>query len=692
MPVELKNLGSGYPTGATKVNNDLTAKNKNSFYNLIINYAPVAANLASYNMGISFNSEEPSLNTDLTRFVPGFTKINSQTENINNASSYILPLLKSTNVLSINGPVLHYIIKVAVEHGATKATDEESTKFFEELERANNNDSDLAKVTELWGAATSEANNQFKDYVISKSIFENYKDLLEFATKIQKSFVGAYNNGNPVASEIRAFGIDGPVALFVQALYAKLGADNSKMIITPSTVDGKVSISFSSIHSPQTETYREAKIIYDAISEAAKSGGLKLLTGGQFASNDQTKHKYAFSIGSSAGYNHNFVTKGTSTIELNKSVEGYSSISKLFTIDNDFESNNSKFIVSMEKLSEEVNGKSKTYKKFKDLITSGDVLGFISRYENPIYKSTFDYSTTANQQKYFSGHQYKSASAEDDALLTKAMNLQDGIMLLFNISKASAEQKTYIDKLVAKAKESNNFGGYLYSADLDANKRDKYVSFVFANAYTGKYSSKSRKLAAGFDAEIAKLGFVSNKTELSSLLEESELLPLIAPTKWEKTDPKKVVYSQGPSIMGIHSNEKGDKATKLFVSWLFSKDKFTFKKDGDDEKTMREPQTPADFIQKEMNYIIPTRNITSLNDDFFGKNKYLEVTLKAFKDANKGENTVIYEEPGSTFSNAFRDSLQASLDGLQTTIQTSNGSNAQSFEKFVENLKQPTES
>lgn len=96
-----------------KVAQYLKAKNKSAFYNLVLNHPSVAAELAKSNMLLSFNDSlgRENLDTDVSLFSSLFTDANTNTENIKNSSTYILPVMKSTMVSSVKGPVLYYILK-----------------------------------------------------------------------------------------------------------------------------------------------------------------------------------------------------------------------------------------------------------------------------------------------------------------------------------------------------------------------------------------------------------------------------------------------------------------------------------------------------------------------------------------------------------------------------------------------------
>ncbi|SYV93776.1 lipoprotein, partial [Mycoplasmoides gallisepticum] len=50
-------------------------------------------------------------------------------------------------------------------------------------------------------------------------------------------------------------------------------------------------------------------------------------------------------------------------------------------------------------------------------------------------------------------------------------------------------------------------------------------------------------------------------------LQVSEADIRIAPTKFQASATKNTIITQGPSLIGIHANEKEDLQTKRFINW-----------------------------------------------------------------------------------------------------------------------------
>ncbi|WP_025755624.1 P68 family surface lipoprotein [Mycoplasmopsis cricetuli] len=671
--VEQKNLGSGYPAGATKLQQDLNLKNKSEFYNLIVNYSNVASILADKNMLLSFNDITDDTNFDISEFSDLFTKSNSLIENVTNGSTYVLPLAKSTNILSLNAPVLSYIISKMKEVGATIASDEKTTSFIKDLEDKGKDDRE--EVQKLWGLARS--GQSLQGYTISKSIFENYDKMIEFSNKAQTLLTNSYNEGNPSSSELHVFGIDWPASLLLQASYSDLDAIDKNALTKVVPKNGKEQADFDTIKNKDSLGSLSASKIYNVLKEAIKLGSIKLQPGGAYSSGNQTKHKFAFSIGSTAGYSHNFVKAGKNQSDF--------TFDNTLVVEYDLDENKGKFLTVKNGASFDAKDKNKV----KD---TDQVLFSFSKFNNFVYKSTYSGSG-------FSSFNVKSKDAKNDEKINSILNKITEKSLLIKIPDFS-ETKSEFKKLIVNLDKKSIVHFVVQSSD----EKESLVIF-FEDGITKKEAKDNKKETNEINElsknKLIEIGFKYNEYNEKGLLQENELVILDQPLKWNEKNKKKVIYLQGPSLIGIHNNEKDDQATKAFVKWLFtSKTEYEFdspdksenekKKNSETGKEESVPKkvklAPIIFLQKYSSYLTPIKGFESIDEKLFDKksdkNAYIKNTLKLFKLAhNNKDEYVMYEEPGSTKSNPFRESVQTGLISLQ------DNPDDQTFEKFVANIK-----
>ncbi|MBN4084477.1 P68 family surface lipoprotein [Mycoplasma sp. CSL10166] len=613
LPVQQQNLGSGYDAGKDDVSSKLNAKDTNGFYNLTINYAPVAATLASKNMLLSFNDQETSINTDITEFDKSFVSNNDDLENVINKSTYVLPFFKSTQVLSINASVMSYILEKMIENGATYANNESELEFKKMIEAGKG---DRASVEKIWGQPVSNARSILTNVKLNFDMFNNYSDLIKFSVIAQSLFTESAKN---TSSSVHVFGIDDIAGVYEQALYSSLNADSRLMlqkVVRES--DGRTSINFTNIKNSNQSTYKNSNAIFDVFSNAFEKGAVYAFPGGQYSSTTQTEHKIAFSIGSTAGYSYNFKKAGNA-VSVYKTADG-------------------KVVL---------NDDNKTFLEYGLTPKKGqkpeDVIGYISSYKNQLLKSTSD--------KKVGKYDYKSKDASSDTKLESFLNAQSSTLLVidkkdFDLLKVN---ETF------KANETELSGKYIEL--INGNK--EVVLVLVSSANKNEF--------------LAKMGLSFESRSDQDYLNENELISRVTPTKWESKDAKKVLYLQGPSLIGVHANEVEDNATKAFVKWLMN----------NKEQLLS--------LQKSMSYITPVSNFNTFTEEekkkIYGNNKYLQVALEEFGKVSEDDDYVAFEEPAGEYSASFRKQIKAAWDARQKEY-SDNAATKTDFNKFVETMTQ----
>ncbi|MHA3845842.1 P68 family surface lipoprotein [Mycoplasma sp. VS276A1] len=670
--VKVQNIGQGYSNGAQDVARNMSTANDKGFYNIVLNYAPVASTLANHNMLLSFNDTDVQLNLDLYDFADKFSAINSETEYIDKASTWILPGLKSTNVLAINAPVMDYILQTILDNGGKiKDGDTKMQEFVENVKKAAGREkekNDRPYVIKNYGKAVSDVAAKVNNYELSYSIFENYSDLFKFAT-----FAGTLfeETAKGVKSKAKIFGVDSATSIYEQALYSELDGNSGKMIQKVSRNDkGTVTISYNLMGDPNTDAYTKSEKIYNEISRAVQAGSTKLFPGGQFSSSDQQKHFFAFSIGSTAGYTHNFVKGDYTEYIYDKNGVKLSFDDKKGSFE-DVTTNYSGYMKPwyVAEPTTEFNPDMKA--------DSVQPLYRIGSKKNAIYPYNVG---TVKALSGNLGYNYKFVSQEDQnafaTLLPNEEAFKSAAVLLLPYNQDT--DSAFADLV----KQQQMFGGLITNGPADPNNKKAksfiYIAIVFKDGIVKKALSESAK------TKLAELGFNVSKKEQGQFLGQDELISLPTPTKWVSDNTKNVVFSQGPSIIGVVSNDDDQLATKQFIKWVVtSSDKFKFDPEEDAEYTAR------DFLQKKMSYIMPYRGFenVSLDDakaNFIGNNAYLQVAFEQFKKVVNDPSYIIFEEPGTPNADAYRSEIDSAWKGLQDTV--SSGKPAQNFTDFAGKL------
>lgn len=678
-PVNLVNLGSGYGEGAKKITNELNSEVM--AYNGIFNYASVAAKLAQKDMLLDFNEPGEANTIPLTTFNERFLSSNKTTEFIKNNSGqglYMLPYAKSSTVFAINAPVLYYIIKNMLDNGATlKEGDTKMAKFYEELKAKGSHD--YSGVQSLWGTPVDNAATLVNNMVISYDIFENYLPLIEFSEVAQKMFSES-GKPNAVSQDIHVFGIDDPAGLFETNVFQDVNADYKNSLFATVTNDGRNTVNYKALITDGSPTQNKAKAIYEKYLEAMKVGALVLNEGGIYSSQGQIKHRYAFSIGSSAGYTHSYISSNdrtetfsnkTSSPLINQDLNISSNRDNVLTFDVvPANANAEEQTAFLNKVFPPKDGKENKNLKPEFKTDFSKLIAFVGKYNNPIFASTYG---------DLDSYQYKLVSGYDDVAKTafsaEGVN-SESKLLLFRPKDSKNPALKFLKDVKSKLKNSSKG---IFAGEMQ-DKEGKYSILVIS-----KDGSKD-----GIISVMTEIGYTYVPSSEFKELSKEEGITLESPTKWSSENTKKVVYAQGPSLIGIHTNNDGDAAMRMFVHWLVTNnDSYKFlkiKRGKDDPKNalIDQPQQITPYFEQNASYIV-AKDLSNLDISIF-KNPYLQVAAQSFILAAEDPNTVVYETPGSLFGDAYREKLGSSLSNVQKSF--INGNEGQSFTQFINDLKQ----
>ncbi|KUH47462.1 P68 family surface lipoprotein [Mycoplasmopsis meleagridis] len=617
--VELINLGSGgYNAGAQYVNDKLTAKNTNELFSIILNYPVVASNLASKGMLLNFDSENANLSNKLTNFKSEFTKANNgNTSYVSNPGTWVVPALLSGNVLGVNAPVMSYILETMESKGAKI-----NLSDYDAIKEQGKNDRNAVK--KLWGEPESSVN--LSGYTVDQSTFSSAQKLFEFANKAKTLFsISKDRNSN-----VHVLGIDDAAGFIETLAYSSVGADDDKFLVKVVTKDDTILADYESIKDENSQIGKNMVAIYDALKGAIATGAVVIQADGVYSSTDGNKnHKYALNVGSSAGYYQSFVSgnKTTSELSIKLNVKEFVPV-KYFKVFSKTEGDKSYV---------------KTDKKY-------NTNGIYSPDDIPSYVQAKD-----DRYNYY---------ANDDT--------------------AKSSLASYLEKLKSNTEPSDNFIVFTvdpkdkHLAELKNLTSTKSDTFVYLGQYRTDRTASSTNTIYELFGTIKKMdeslgGIITRGSE--SVLNRNELFAFSAPSQWKPTDPH-VVYTQGPSLIGIHTNEAVDNATRLFVKFLLSNDKYTFnvKNVGQNAGTTEKSGTPMDIVSSSGSYIFPVNGFE--NQDFSKEtNVYLKRAKQDFANVIKqGDVYHAFAEIGDPNANIFRQQFKTAFINLNNNIvNSSNG-------------------
>ncbi|WP_427909637.1 P68 family surface lipoprotein [Mycoplasmopsis bovis] len=640
LPVELKHLGSGYPEGENTVITELKAK-RNEVVNLAFNYGSLASRLASsemrdlYKMDKVLNLEDndKDISVDLKNINEKFARANSNTENLPNNGTFMIPMLKSIQVMSANAPVLQYIFKTFENKGAK--FDDLFKKSARYQDIMTNGKGDESEVQKLWGEFESSQQDAVKKLTISSSTFENLEELLNFANIAQKSF----KNSAAKNSRLHILGVDDVSGLIQSLPYAMINADANDFFIQTGLVKNKTTVNYKKIKDKNNKSVKALSEIYNKFKESLATKSLTLLAGGEYTSSYQTKHEYAFGIGSTAGYRHNFISDETKKV--------------IFTLKGTD--------VSGEKDKEFKNVIKKTEKGVDQLFVT------FKENANKVYKSTVDTDKLDDEEKDSLRYSYKSLDSATDSKMDEILKK------ITNTDPEASDNKQWLLFL----REDNQ-------SDIKTVKEKgaQEVGTVIETKISG--ASKYKIFFLNDESLLVRKELSSKGT-----LQEKELIVFAVPGKWNKSNEKRVIYSQGPSLIGVSRGAKPDRAAKNFAKFLTSLEKIdiTLSKYDKDMKKTKDSRdkpykqvTPAQFISDAASYVFPVKGFEKTDTSKI-KNKYIVHTYNELKEAVTNKNVVIYEEPAGFHSSSFRESLGSAFKSAY--LKAKNDQPLEDFDKEI---------
>ncbi|MGN3839790.1 P68 family surface lipoprotein [Mycoplasmopsis bovis] len=640
LPVELKHLGSGYPEGENTVITELKAK-RNEVVNLAFNYGSLASRLASSEMRdlykmdkvLNFEDNDKDISVDLKNINEKFARANSNTENLPNNGTFMIPMLKSIQVMSANAPVLQYIFKTFENKGAKFDDSFKKSARYQDI--MTNGKGDESEVQKLWGEFESSQQDAVKKLTISSSTFENLEELLNFANIAQKSF----KNSAAKNSRLHILGVDDVSGLIQSLPYAMINADANDFFIQTGLVKNKTTVNYKKIKDKNNKSVKALSEIYNKFKESLATKSLTLLAGGEYTSSYQTKHEYAFGIGSTAGYRHNFISDKTKKV--------------IFTLKGTD--------VSGEKDKEFKNVIKKTEKGVDQLFVT------FKENANKVYKSTVDTDKLDDEEKDSLRYSYKSLDSATDSKMDEILKK------ITNTDPEASDNKQWLLFL----REDNQ-------SDIKTVKEKgaQEVGTVIETKISG--ASKYKIFFLNDESLLVRKELSSKGT-----LQEKELIVFAVPGKWNKSNEKRVIYSQGPSLIGVSRGAKPDRAAKNFAKFLTSLEKIdiTLSKYDKDMKKTKDSRdkpykqvTPAQFISDAASYVFPVKGFEKTDTSKI-KNKYIVHTYNELKEAVTNKNVVIYEEPAGFHSSSFRESLSSAFKSAY--LKAKNDQPLEDFDKEI---------
>ncbi|WP_444704797.1 P68 family surface lipoprotein [Mycoplasma sp. 332] len=517
--------------------------------------------------------------------------------NLESKEKWVVPFSRSSEMQSVNKVLLGKLLKELEEAGVKMGKDASTKKVKEYIDYYKNTSQSDAKYVD-----TEWAKSKATDMEAAK------KSILELNLTLDDSIFQEYDkliNFAIAAKKLYPSDLNKPI-LGIDSLASAVNVMNvaitkgnaSAQYINPSSGhDLTGGYDYESFKQNGTFQNELFKKITKTIFDGIKSGAVWIGGGGAFGSSLLTKHNMAISIGSTAGYSHTYISGKTQTINYIKDQKN--TVEKLYELKNKGAQDGNDVVL-----------------KFK----SGS-------HTNNIYAYNLSQGTTVGQY--------------DKQLVSKEV----GTKLADEFNK----NNNY--RLLAGSVENNNL---VLSSTLKIALSPEEIKKVVSLGTTFVNDGSSYVLV--------------DKTLISQLVLSADKLLNFEDADWISTPlvkdaskDKKSVFIQGPSLVLIHANEKEDKATQLFVQWLFKEKIASISFTNKGKTTEYKDVMPIDAFNYFGSYISPTADYINQDvNEIKGSNRASKIAFENFKKIQT--NSKEYqpaEDVYSTSSDKLRESIGA---------------------------------
>ncbi|MEX1817395.1 P68 family surface lipoprotein [Metamycoplasma hominis] len=508
LPLKISWLASGYNTSSIAL--DLKVKNRKDFHNILLNYASAAALYANHKMNLAVDDKDfKKYNIE-----PVFNVANSLIANNKDNKKWAIPLSRSGEMTAVAKALVGKFVKELMALGV-ELDSKNSGKLQSYLDYYNNNKQEAEGVDSIWAYSKTTPEDLKKltpkilhDLpIMSDKLFDNYSDLINFAIQAKRLY-----NVDPT---LNVLGIDEiPSAINVMAT-SIIGSDINKNYINPDdncpTTGGYNYDNFiEKPDSPQAKLFKEVSSI---ILKGIQEGAVWVAKQGVWGTGIFTTYKLAMVITSTAAYHYTFVSEnGKNNNYTIKQANRVLNPNTTIEILNDTPKNNEKWLLKFKQLNDKYSNTIWTVDASeKDIKDAG---------QNPRYIKKISSSSTKEVKKLqgkagfiVSGPEYSYNKAEDK------IELKIG-------NKITKFQGIYLGKFF-----NNDNNEYFF-----IDKKDVEVNVLNANNFINQE-----------DVDI-----------------------ISPPYSYSENEKYRGIILQGPSVIPVHANKREDKATKLFINWMYT--------------------------------------------------------------------------------------------------------------------------
>lgn len=404
MKMEEQYFQGGYNGASASINNYLETKDRIKLPNIVTNYASLLAIVNKYSMTFPIvsdftSNEDPSDEQEKAtkdflkkQGISDFLQINSEIPFLDAKGVYTIPFAKSTEGLLINKVLFGWIIDKATKDSKKAATIKKEDKaYFDKFtELVTKSNDDVTEIEKIWKDYVSNEEG-LAGYEFKKSDLENFVDLQKLSSRILKAFPKALT-GSALTSAKSALGVDNSATLIFSLARSLSENDKSKEVTVLDRQKNLIDYT-SYMDQPNSDRYKNFEKIYNLISEGIKDKSIYFTSAGEYNSTYFRNHQQVFSIGSSAGFYHNYIKATDKNYLVGFQYDGSE---KIYSVSNakyaavvkssDLTDTSKDLVVDAVNKKDKVTIKAKLLPKIKELVEKNskkEVFYFTSRSEKP---------------------------------------------------------------------------------------------------------------------------------------------------------------------------------------------------------------------------------------------------------------------------------------------------------------------
>ncbi|MDW2907311.1 P80 family lipoprotein [Mesomycoplasma ovipneumoniae] len=317
--VEMKeqSFQGGYSGASNSIDTFLNTKDRLKLPNIVTNYSSLLAIVNKYSMtfpivtDLKSDQDPTDENEKITKKflkeqgIEDFLQINSEIPFLDEKGVYTLPFGKSSEGLYVNKVLFGWIIQQAMNDSNPAKIKPEDKAFFEEFTKlATQKTEDVKEIQKLWKEYVPSADG-LSGYEFKKSDIENFSDLQKLSSRIVKAFPKALEGSSLTAAK-SVLGIDNAATLIYGLSRSLSENDKSKEVTVLNRKENLISYT-SFFKKPESDRYKNLKQVYELLTKGMADKSIYFTTPGEYNSTYFRNHQQLFSIGSTAGFHHNYI-------------------------------------------------------------------------------------------------------------------------------------------------------------------------------------------------------------------------------------------------------------------------------------------------------------------------------------------------------------------------------------------------